>query len=66
MNTNNNQTVQNDGQCCIDYCKTSFNVSGQEVVNNYKCNQRQFSASDMWSIQKQRRQFAVSTAISIN
>jgi hypothetical protein len=63
MNRKNNKAVDSEAQCCIDYCKTSFNVSGQEVVNNYKCNQRQFSASEMWNIQKNRKQSAIRRSV---
>ena len=66
MNIKNNQTVQNEKECCIDYCKTSFNVSGQEVVNHIKCDQQPFTASDLWSIQKQRRQFTINTTIHVS
>ena len=62
MNITNNQTVQNEKECCID-CKTSFTVAGGELVNNYKCHQKEFTSSDLWSIQKQRRQFTVNTTI---
>ena len=59
MNINNNQTENNAAQCCVDYCRTSFDVEGQEVVNNYKCNQKQFSTSDMWNIQRNIKQSAI-------
>lgn len=50
MNTNNNQTENNAAECSIDYCKTSFNVAGQEVINTYKCDQPAFSNANMWNI----------------
>lgn len=34
MNVNNDQTVTNNAQCCVDFCKTSFKVADQEVVNS--------------------------------
>lgn len=63
MNIYNNQPANNETQCCIDYCQTSFYVAGQEVVNNYKCNQRQFSASDMWNIQKNIKQTNIRNSV---
>ena len=65
MKKNNNQLASTELQCCIDYCETTFKVAEQEVVNTYKCNQAQFSASDLWSIQSQRKQPVVGTVISI-
>jgi hypothetical protein len=52
---NNNQTETIEKKCCIDFCTNTFEVSGQEVV--YKCDDKEFSSSDMWNIQKSRRQF---------
>jgi hypothetical protein len=31
----NNQTKNSEAQCCVDYCETTFEVSGQQVVNSY-------------------------------
>jgi hypothetical protein len=56
MTTTNNQNQGSDVKCCIDYCETTFDVSGEQVTNAYKCNQRPFAAADLWSIQKQMRQ----------
>jgi hypothetical protein len=56
MTITNNQDQSSDVKCCIDYCETTFDVSGQEVTNAYKCNQRPFASADLWSIQKQMRQ----------
>jgi len=55
----NNQTENNVSQSGTHYCNTSFNVEGKEVVNNYKCNQKQFSTSDMWNIQKNSKQSGI-------
>ena len=62
MKTTNNQNQGTESQCCVDYCKTSFHVEGQEVVNNYKCDQRHFSIADMWNIQKKRKQTEIRSA----
>ena len=61
MNINNIQTENNDAQCCVDYCRTTHNVAGQEVINNYRCNQQAFSASDLWKLQKDKKEFAIRT-----
>ena len=63
MNINNNETVNNETQCCIDSCKTTFSVSGQEVINNYKCNQQSFSTSDLWRIRKNKKEVSIRTSI---
>lgn len=52
---NNNQTTNNAAQCCRQSCETNFDVNGEELVNRYKCDQKPFTASDLWSIQKDRR-----------
>jgi hypothetical protein len=57
MNISNNETINNETQCCIDYCKTSFIIAEQEVVNMYKCNQKQLSSSEVWNIQRQKKYF---------
>lgn len=57
MNINNDQTVTNKAQCCVDFCKTSFKVADQEVVNSYRCDQKPFTTSDMWYIQKSKKWF---------
>ena len=55
-----NQFLQaNEAQCCVDYCKTSFNAAGNEVVNAYKCGQKSLSSSDIWHIQKNRKDPAI-------
>jgi len=59
MNNNLNEQSINESQCCVDYCATSFNVDGTEVVNRYPCNQKQFSPADLWNIQKNRRNFSI-------
>lgn len=49
----------------VEHCKTTFNVSGHEVVNNYQCNQRGFTSANMWRIQKQRKHFTVSSGMNL-
>ncbi len=63
MNILNNQTENNDAQCCVDYCRTTYNVAGGEVVNNYRCNQQPFSASDLWELRKNKREFTIRAGI---
>lgn len=41
------------------YCKTVFNVEGQQIVNTYKCNQKPFSTADLWNIQRQKKSYSV-------
>jgi hypothetical protein len=65
MDTGIIQTKNNDVQYAAGYCKQTFHTSGEPVVNSYKCNQKQFSASDMWSIQKHRRQIAIGQSINV-
>lgn len=59
MNANSTQTSNQEKQCCVDYCSTTFPAPDGEIVNAYKCNQKHVSASDIWRIQKQRRQVTV-------
>jgi hypothetical protein len=62
MNIHNNEPANNHAN--VDYCEKSFNVSGQEIVNSYRCSQKPFSVADMWNIQKQRKQFTIGSSIS--
>jgi hypothetical protein len=66
MNMNNNQTQSNEQVISIDYCRTSYNVEGLEVINNYRCGQRSFSTSDLWRIRRSNRSFAINSGISTN
>ena len=59
MSTNNNKTVNKE------FCKSSFNVEGQEIINTYRCNQKPFAASDIWKIQSQRKQVSVGLNITV-
>ena len=63
MNFNNNQTETNNAQCCVDYCKTTFKVADQKVVNSYKCGQGLFTVSDMWRILKNRKKTMTRSSI---
>ena len=60
MNINDNQTET------FDYCTISYRVEGQEVVNNYKCNQHLFSTSDLWRIRRSKKEFTINTGFGIN
>lgn len=61
MDINSKQSPTSEAGCCAAYCSTTYQVAGQEVVNNYKCNQPHFSAYDLWQIRRQRRTFALPT-----
>ena len=65
MNSKNDQSTGSNSQCCIDYCKTSFKTADNEIVNVYKCNQQSFSTSDMWNIQRKKKQFEVNGGIGM-
>ena len=56
---NINQTQNQNAQCCVDYCTTSFSEGEQTIVNSYKCNSKKISSADVWSIQKQRKEAVV-------
>jgi hypothetical protein len=64
MNINDNQS-NNEKQCCVDYCSTTYTTPEDVIINTYKCNRKQFSTSDIWSIQKQKRQIAVGSNIVV-
>jgi len=66
MNINNNQTQTNQQEISIDYCRTSYNVAGLEVINNYKCGRRSLSTSDLWKIRRSKREFTINSGISIH
>lgn len=51
----NNQTEMND-KCCPTSCSKNFEAAGQQIVNNYRCGEKKFSTSDMWAIQKNRKE----------
>ena len=59
---NNDQTGTMESKSGIDFCSTSFDVDGQQLVNNYKCNEKKLSSSDLWNIQKNRREFTRRTS----
>ena len=56
---NINQTQNQNAQCCVDYCTTSFSEGEQTIVNSYKCNSKKISSADVCSIQKQRKEAVV-------
>lgn len=57
MNINNTQNQ--NAQCCIDYCTTSFTDGEQTIVNAYKCDSKKLSSADVWNIQKQRKEASI-------
>jgi len=65
MNIDNANTQNEGNQDLVDFCTTTFSTSGEEIVNTYKCNQKQFSTSDIWNIQKQKRQLAINANIVV-
>jgi hypothetical protein len=67
MEQNNNQIETNESKCCIDYCNQVIESDSQQVTNSYKCGQAKFSTSELWNIEKRRRQFSRrSTIFTIN
>lgn len=44
-------------------CKTTYQGSGAPVVNSYKCAQQQFSASEMWRINRDKKSVSIRTSI---
>ncbi len=58
---NYDQPVNTGTQCFVNYCKTSYDVSGQQVENNYKCHQQSFSTSDMWQISRSKKPVSLRT-----
>lgn len=55
MNFNYNQTELNN-ECCADVCNKTFHVEEREIVNTYKCTKRKLSASEIWNIQKNKKE----------
>jgi hypothetical protein len=65
MNINETKSQNEQGPDLVDFCTATFIISVEEIVNAYKCNQKQFSTSDIWNIQKQKRQLAIGPKIVI-
>lgn len=63
MNPNTNQTDVNPIECCPGSCKTVYEVAGIAIVNNYRCGQRPFSVSDMWHIQRSKKDVSRTTGL---
>jgi hypothetical protein len=63
MSHYDNQPVNTGTQCFVSYCQTSYEVQGQEVENNFKCNQQPFSAVDMWRISRNKKAVSIRTGI---
>lgn len=59
---NNDQTNSNESKSEIDFCSTTYDT-GQQLVNNYKCNEKKISLPDLWNIEKRRRNFTRRTSI---
>lgn len=57
MNINNSQNQS--AQCCVDYCTTTFSDNEQTIVNAHKCEGKKLSSSDIWNIQKQRKEVSL-------
>ena len=65
MNTSIIQDKKQDAHFAVDHCKRTFNASGQQVVNAYKCNQGKLTTADIWNIQRQRRQITIGPGIRV-
>lgn len=61
--TNSQQQEQLSSACCADFCARYFETEETTVVNQYKCNDRKLAVSDLWRIQKQRKQYQVNTGL---
>ena len=58
MRTNNNFAEMEQQEQNKDHCSQEFLTGeGTTIVNSYVCSQRKFSASDLWNIEKRKRQF---------
>ena len=60
------QSKQHEQTETKNFCSTTHYATDQVIVNTYKCDQPHFSASDMWNIQRQRKQFTIGSTISVN
>jgi|GraSoiStandDraft_50_1057286.scaffolds.fasta_scaffold6428928_1 hypothetical protein len=54
----------NNNQIKSNYCSKEFNVDGQQIINTYQCSDKKFNASDLWQIQKNKKQFSFGHAIN--
>ncbi len=45
--------------CCGTQCRKTYIAEGQMQVNNFKCNQPQFSSQDLWKLRQQKKTFAI-------
>jgi hypothetical protein len=48
------------------YCTKTFVVDGQMIINNYKCNQQTFTASDLWKLTSRNRTIVRSKGVLFN
>jgi hypothetical protein len=53
-------------KCGVDYCNATYTAGDQKIINNYKCNQRQFSYIDHWKMEKKARPAAVKSGLFIH
>jgi hypothetical protein len=66
MNSTSNLIETNEAKSFTGYCSKSFEIEDQTVVNSYKCNGKKLSTSDLWTIQKNKRQFSITTGLLSN
>jgi hypothetical protein len=59
---NNDQRETMESKSGIGFCSNSFEMPGQQLINNYKCNEKQLSSPGLWNIQKSRRDFTRRTS----
>ena len=59
MHSTNNKIKQDEAACCVDHCMQKFEGSANEIVNVFKCNQKQFSVSESWNIQKNKKKISI-------
>lgn len=59
---NNDQTETMESKSGTDFCSTNFEAAGQQLVNNFKCNEKKLTSTDLWNIQKSRREFTRRTS----
>jgi hypothetical protein len=54
-----NQLKDNESQCCMSYCKATYKGEETEVVNLYKCREKQISSGEMWNIRRNSKAPAI-------
>lgn len=58
----NDQTETMESKSSVDFCSTNYDAAVEQLVNNYKCNEKKLTSPDLWSIQKSRREFTRRTS----